>query len=101
MKKKFRILCFVLAVAALFQACDYIIDANPPRKATCKPETVFKKILVEDYTGHKCGNCPAAARELARLDSIYPGKVIPMAVHAGYYAGVTPGSNPPYPTDFN
>ncbi len=102
MKKKFLILCFTSTVALLFQTCDYIRNANPPVNAStivCNPGVVYRKILVEDYTGHKCGNCPAAARELRRLDSVYLGKVIPLAVHAGFYANVTPLSNPAYPTD--
>jgi hypothetical protein len=105
MKKKFLIFCVFATAALLFQTCDYVRNANPPPKAsttgsTTSPGIVYRKVLVEDYTGHKCGNCPAAGRELKRLDSVYSGKIVPIAIHAGFYANVTPGSTPPYPTDF-
>lgn len=97
MKKKFFILCVLTTVALLFQTCDYV--RNAAQTFTIK-KPGDRKIMIEDYTGHKCGNCPAAARELHRLDSIYKGQIIPVAVHAGYYANISPTSTPPYPTNF-
>ncbi len=55
-----------------------------------------QKVLVEDFTGHKCGNCPKAHEELALLQSTYGSKIVPMAIHFGYYAE-TDGT---YTTDF-
>ena len=109
MKAKFLITCFSLTAALIYQSCDYVRNAVPSTtgSSTTGSSTtggttgiIYRKVLIEDYTGHKCGNCPAAARELRKLDSIYTGKIVPMAVHAGFYAAVTPASNPPYPTDF-
>jgi len=45
-----------------------------------------RRVLVEDYTGHECGNCPEAAEKLHELMTIYGDKVVPMAVHAGFFA---------------
>ncbi len=45
-----------------------------------------RKILLEDYTGHKCVNCPEAAITARSLEELYEGKLIVMAVHAGFYA---------------
>ena len=56
-----------------------------------------KKILLEDYTGHKCQNCPAAAASAANIKEQYGEKVIILAVHAGYYALPSP---PNFPEDF-
>jgi hypothetical protein len=50
----------------------------------------IKRVLLEDYTGHTCQNCPAAAAIAHSQDANYKGKLIVMAVHAGYYA--TPGT---------
>jgi hypothetical protein len=81
-----------------FQACDYVRNANQPIKVgAVQPNT--RKILIEDYTGHACGNCPKAARQLTALEGLYGSQIIPVAVHAGFYSAVTPSSNPPYPTD--
>jgi len=88
-----------------FTACDYVNDPYPETNAnvsdttTC-PAPVFpaltshiKKILIEDFTGHTCGNCPKAAKQLHEIDSIYPGKIIGLGLHVGGYAAPTPGYN--------
>jgi hypothetical protein len=46
----------------------------------------FKKTLLEDYTGHKCGNCPAAARLAETLTAQYQSSLVVIAVHAGFFA---------------
>ena len=40
-----------------------------------------KKVLIEDFTGHTCPNCPAAARELEAIHAIYGDQIIGMALH--------------------
>jgi len=52
--------------------------------------TPTKRVLLEDYTGHKCPNCPAAATIAHSQEQYYHGKLIVLSVHAGYYA--IPGS---------
>jgi thiol-disulfide isomerase/thioredoxin len=49
-------------------------------------------VLLEEYTGHWCGNCPDAARQAKKLDSAYAGKLHVMAIHAGFFA--EPRNNP-------
>ncbi len=46
----------------------------------------IKKILVEDYTGHLCVNCPAAHDVLAQLIDLYPNQIIPISLHVGSFA---------------
>ena len=58
----------------------------------------LQNILVEDFTGHKCGNCPDAHVELAELVATNGSQIIPMAIHTGYFAEV---DAPDYATDFN
>lgn len=43
-------------------------------------------ILLEDYTGWKCVNCPAAAALLTDLQAKYGSKLVAMSVHAGSFA---------------
>ena len=45
-----------------------------------------RKVLLEDYTGHKCVNCPEAAVIAHNLEELYLGKLIVMAIHAGTWA---------------
>jgi hypothetical protein len=57
-----------------------------------------KKVLLEDYTGHKCVNCPEAAIIAENLKGLYGGKLIILAVHAGFYA--TPGASGDFTADY-
>lgn len=95
----------VLTVSLIFTSCDYVQNPYPEGNVnvsdttTC-PEPLFpiltshiKKILIEDFTGHTCGNCPKAAKELHDIDSIYPGKIIGLGLHVGGYAAPTSGYN--------
>ncbi|MCG3167732.1 MAG: hypothetical protein POELPBGB_03527 [Bacteroidia bacterium] len=97
--------CPVLALAAFifsFSACDIIeppyTEGNGVDTVLCPPqdfETVTnhtRKILVEDYTGHTCGNCPRAAETAASLINTYGEQVVVMAVHVGFFA--QPKNNP-------
>jgi Outer membrane protein Omp28 len=45
-----------------------------------------KRVLLEDYTGHKCVNCPEASNIAHSLEASLSGKLIVLAVHAGYQA---------------
>jgi hypothetical protein len=94
-----------LACTCFYVACDYVDEPYPQTNvniadtATC-PAPQFpvitnhvKKILVEDFTGHTCGNCPKAAKELHDLDTIYPGRIIGLGIHVGGYALPAPGYN--------
>jgi hypothetical protein len=99
MKKIFFIL---ITVALAFTACDYVqnpypqTNSNAGDAATCDTPTFpsisthIRRILLEDYTGHTCGNCPKAAVELKYCDSVYAGKIIPLAIHVGYFAEPCP-----------
>jgi hypothetical protein len=42
----------------------------------------MKKVLVEDITGHRCGNCPRAAETIVTLEATYPEQVIALGVHS-------------------
>jgi len=51
-----------------------------------------KQVLLEDFTGHLCVNCPEAAIMAHELAASLDHKLIIYSVHAGYYA--TPDPNP-------
>ena len=40
-----------------------------------------KKVLVEEITGAWCGNCPQGTLAFEYLESMYPGQIIPVAIH--------------------
>ena len=40
-----------------------------------------QKILIEDFTGHTCPNCPQAGAQLNNIISMYPNQVVGIAIH--------------------
>jgi hypothetical protein len=75
------------------------LEVQPLSITNPADSTVIRKILVEDYTGHECGNCPAAARVINNtLIPIYGEKVVAVAVHAGYFADIAAA---PFDGDFS
>ncbi len=57
-----------------------------------------KHVLLEDFTGHKCVNCPEAAIAAHNLAEDLNHKLIIYSVHAGYYA--EPDETGNYTADF-
>jgi len=51
-----------------------------------------QNVLLEDYTGHTCGNCPYAATETQKIEAFYGKRVVVMAIHCGQFA--KPNLNP-------
>ncbi|MDE5663296.1 MAG: Omp28-related outer membrane protein [Muribaculaceae bacterium] len=44
---------------------------------TFQPE---RKIVLEEYTGSECGNCPLGIRGMENIESIYPGSMIAVTI---------------------
>jgi len=57
-----------------------------------------KQVLLEDFTGHKCVNCPTAALMAQELAEDNDHRLIIYGVHAGYYA--EPDATGNYIADF-
>ena len=74
-------------------ACDIIEEPyfkeNNGGGETPEPK-VQKYVLLEDYTGVKCVNCPAAGEFALQLQEQYHHKVIVLGVHAGSLAFYPP-----------
>ena len=89
--KKIAHLFFVVACAMTlcFSGCEKI--ENPYYFGEPEPNIPLfadsvKKVLLEDYTGMRCNNCPEAARMAEEIANTSRTRVIVMAVHAGYLA---------------
>ena len=96
---KVIIAVFAIFIAINFSSCDEIDNPLKEKTGTCGDETLptpIRKILVEDYTGHTCGNCPRAAEEMHELINTYCDYIVPIALHVGFFA--TPATD--YPADF-
>ena len=93
MKKIIYQISILIAVILVSVSCDKVKDVRDPNAETIKGN---RKVFIEDYTGHKCGNCPAAADTLKYLTKKYPGQVVALAIHAGFFANINTTT---YPTD--
>lgn len=89
-------------LAVVFQSCDYIVDPIEDNGNSGGPvgggDTIVRKVLVEDYTGHTCGNCPEAAHAIEQMKALSFGdQVVAVGVHAGFFAWPSSGL---YSADF-
>lgn len=100
MKIKLIIGLVISSTIGFFSACDYIDNPFPRKRVVtfvdtfgldsaanlqAEPESL-KKVLLEDYTGHQCGNCPRAHEDAAALAATYGDKLVIMGVHVGFFA---------------
>jgi hypothetical protein len=88
--KNINILLTVFAFAILVNSCDIIEPPYKEDNGNTPVDTTAKVVLLEEYTGFLCGNCPAAGRIAHAIKEKYPDNVILLAVHAGALALPTP-----------
>jgi hypothetical protein len=90
-------LSLALSIMVVVQSCDKV---DGPYKKDIVAPTGERKVMVEDYTGHKCGNCPRAAKALYDLKSVYGDKLVIIGVHAGTFATPFPPAAGIFTYDF-
>lgn len=94
MKKVLPVICSVLAL--LIASCDKVSNPIIPKKTVTgtnffknsnKSVSDSKKTLLEDFTGHRCPNCPDAANIIKNnLLPTYGNNLIVIAAHQGQLA---------------
>ncbi|MGL4596992.1 MAG: Omp28-related outer membrane protein, partial [Bacteroidia bacterium] len=91
-----QILSLFVSIAALgFASCDYVAEPNQSNSGQGGGPGVQRKVLVEEFTGHTCPTCPAAAVTLHALDELYGDRLIAIAVHTGFFARPCPPASLP------
>jgi Outer membrane protein Omp28 len=100
----------LLVVTFLLIGCDQIEQPYSNIKYRYKEEKYgpaptfsllnnpLKNVLVEEFTGHLCGFCPASTKLVNELDSILGERMVTISIHAGTLAAV---SAPPFDADYN
>lgn len=91
---------YLLAIIGLiFGACDKIDEpyleetgGSPP-----PPEQKVRKVLLEEFTGHLCVNCPEATKLANDLKQVYGEQLVLIAIHGG---DLSVPSEAPYDADF-
>lgn len=82
---------FLTIIVASVFSCDVIDPNNYMEPIDIEVDTTEvlenkRVVLIEEFTGHRCPNCPGAAAEAHKLQQLYPGKVVVMCIHSGFYA---------------
>lgn len=72
---------YIIGVAILFASCSNL-DENE-RFTYVKPASVARCVLLEDYTGQLCVNCPNAVGVIDQIHEVYGENVIAVGIHGG------------------
>ena len=74
----------------LLTSCNSILEDE--RYLFVKPPQTERAVLIEDFTGQRCINCPNAAVEIEKLKEQYgDGVIIAVGIHSGPLAVYTRG----------
>src|SRR5688572_14188145 len=89
--------------SVMISSCDKM-DNHPYLPYVEPPEPTgdtIRKVLLEDYTGHKCPNCPEAAYFIYNFQhKLYKKQVIAVAIHPTGSGGLTSPGGAPYTSDY-
>ena len=101
---------YLFSCILLISSCSLLLwascDENAPFPLNLTPDTAqdttyigtieaaqSPNILVEDFTGVQCVNCPQGHETLKNLEEAHPGRVIGVSIHAGYLSDPLPNSD--------
>lgn len=86
---------FIILLSSVLWTCDKVDDPFPPDISVADSNIYWddssfsssnngeRYVLMEEYTGHVCANCPGAAKEIQRIiNNFYGEKFIPVSIHA-------------------
>src|ERR1700741_1300369 len=54
------------------------------------PELGDRKVLIEEFTGVRCVNCPDGSAEIENLLSLYGGNLVAVSIHSGFFSDPYP-----------
>lgn len=71
-------------VALLVASCSNINENE--RLIYVEPATVNRNVLIEDFTGQKCVNCPNATESIKKIQEVYGEEhIVAVAIHCGRF----------------
>ena len=84
-------LAFLLFAAVTTTSCDEIgpvLNLQDPTDTTAVStlETQLRGVLIEEFTGVRCVNCPAGAEAIQQLRDIHGERLVPISLHTGFFA---------------
>jgi hypothetical protein len=96
-----NLLLLLFSVIFMVSSCDKIEKPEKPIQTDeLNGDTVvfpvlaspIQKILLEEFTGHTCVNCPTGHKKASDLKTLYADTIVVMAIHAGYTAEPVSGT---------
>lgn len=85
MTMKKTVYIILACVALMMISCDEV--SRDDRLTFVEPPEAGRAVLIEDYTGQYCVNCPRATEEIERLVEQYGDSVvIAVAIHSGPFS---------------
>ena len=87
MKRITSILCGGLFAAAILTSCDSVDEADRFVPAKIEPQ---RAILIEEFTGQNCTNCPDGHKAIQDLTSALGDSVVAVGIHASGLAVPAP-----------
>ena len=96
MIKKYLSISFLALFVLLGFACEEVAPILNPTDGTTggggPVSTQQRQVVIEEFTGVRCVNCPAASEAIAALVGVYGERLVPVAIHAGFFAVPYPES---------
>lgn len=89
---------FIILLLAAFVGCDriegpYTEIVDQEIVTVDFPDldvnSVYRKVLIEEYTGHRCPNCPMGHQKLEELAERFGDTLVAVGIHAGALAAPT------------
>lgn len=107
--KKIKIILLIAITGYIIHSCDkidppYVKDGGGTDTVAC-PVPDFplnnnpvRKVLLEEFTGHQCPNCPKGQQKVKELMTKYGEQLNVVSIHAGVFSEVDSANG--YTTDF-
>lgn len=95
MKRIFTLILALMGMMFLFTQCDKVeepyYEIIEEEDVTVvfpelNPQDVYRKVLIEEFTGHRCTNCPAGHQILDQLHQQYGDTLVTIGIHYGSLA---------------
>ena len=89
-------LCILCVLCAI--SCSHIDEDE--QLIYVKPAAIGRAVLIEDFTGQRCVNCPTATQTIHELQEAYgDSNVVAVAIHSGAFGRSVSGKPYPLMTD--
>lgn len=89
--RNFKSLLLLGGLVGILFSCSDI--AEDERLIYVEPAKAARNVLIEDFTGQRCVNCPKATEAIHEIQNIYGENVIAVAIHCGPFGGLSAKNN--------